>query len=87
MKAILLTTVKYGSGKYLYVGESYDLDGPLPADVKKVLTSIKDDHTLVRLVGMPPEPSVTEPAPSDEVEPSTTEPSHTEDTVQLSRRG
>ena len=88
MKVVLLTTVKYGSGKYLHVGDTYNLSSGIPADVKKVLMNIKDNPALVRVIGMvsePAEPSVEESTPSMDAE-FTVETMVPEETAPLSRR-
>lgn len=77
MKVTMLTTVKYGSGKYLHVGEVYDLDTPMPEDMKKALMSVKDSPAITRVVGMSAQPVLP-----DTEEPDITVPEgpHIEDT-------
>lgn len=52
MKVEIRKTIKYGSGKYLYVGEVYDLASDIPDEVRNVIMRAIDDHrNLVRTSG------------------------------------
>lgn len=52
MKVEIRKTIKYGSGKYLYVGEVYDLTSDIPDEVRNVIMRAIDDHrNLVRTSG------------------------------------
>lgn len=52
MKVEILETIKYGSGKYLYVGEVYDLESDIPDEARNVIVRAIDDHrNLVRTSG------------------------------------
>lgn len=53
MKVEIRKTIKYGSGKYLYVGEVYDLASDIPDEVRNVIMRAIDDHrNLVRTSGI-----------------------------------
>lgn len=52
MKVEIRKTIKYGSDKYLYVGEVYDLASDIPDEVRNVIMRAIDDHrNLVRTSG------------------------------------
>ena len=52
MKVEIRKTIKYGSGKYLYIGEVYDLESDIPDEVRNVIMRAIDDHrNIVRTSG------------------------------------